>query len=180
MAKSDASSPEQSPASPEAKLKPVAKVKPKSVPVAQEKPVAKLSRREKLNGIPVERFYSGTDRICLGDFLYRLIVIAQRTGSRRNPDNPNEMLIQRNAPALEPIRQWLVEDAPEDFLIEHQAAFIGMEFAERGEATIENVAAAALVPIPLAGLQETGVVDLRQRSPDDMQVTFGDPGLLAG
>lgn len=154
--------------------------KPKSVPRSSVKASAKPRRCDLLNAIIMDRVSSGSGRVGLGEFLHRIVTWGQRTGHRKNPDNLDEELVHLNEDALEPLRAWLETEAPVDFVVESRGAFIGPDdarpIATADEATIEVVDSMCLVPIPFSGLDTANVLDLRQKSPDDMQVSIGDPG----
>lgn len=150
---------------------------PKSVPRSASKPQVRPRRCDALNAIRVDRVYSGTDRLGLGEFLHRLVTWGQRTGHKPNPEKPDEELVHLNENALEDLRVWLETEAPADYVVEHRGAAIGPDdarpIAVKGEASIESVSSNCLVPIPFSGLSDANVIDLRSA---DYMVSIGDPG----
>lgn len=173
-----AATPEQPSSSAVPDVKP-SQVKPKSVPRSGQpvQPQTKPRRCDALNAIRVDRVYSGTDRLGLGEFLHRLVAWGQRTGHKPNPDKPDEELVHLNESLLEPLRKWLETEAPADFVVEVRGAYIGPDearpIATADEATIESVDSASLVPTPFSGLSDANVLDLRSA---DFMVSIGDPG----
>lgn len=155
-------------------------VKPRTVDAkgtASKQSQGKPRRCDLLNAIRVDRVASGTDRVGLGEFLHRLVTWAQRTGYKTDPENPFKKITHLNEAALEPLRRWLEQEAPEDFSVEHLGAYIGPDertpIATSDEGAIEQIDAMCLLPNGFAGPPVSNVLDLRDA---DYVVSIGDPG----